>query len=566
MVTRTELWLYIGIGILLSIVATFPLFQHSTYISNHGDINRGLIYSGVARQSILAGHMPLWNPYLCGGSPLLADVESWFLQPFFFLTLPFNELMAMKISFALTLCTAFIGFAVLGRKILGFGNMGALTFGLIMAFSGYISQHLAEGYYVWISSAWIPWFLLTGILSLKYTRYIPIAGLMLAFMFGGGSMHMVVYSLVFLGLLFLFQKSSVTISKRILILLGIILSFIVFASVKLLPTLSVLATNESRLGFTPSITLLPNMLLSRGVLPAISYNGDMYRWGEFGNYIGYISVVLVCIALLYKRKGIWNRYRGFFLASIIMFALAFSTFPLTHGIVSKVGDLFRMPSRLMIFPLIGVAIFAARGMDSIRSQQQRLSLAIAIVVVLAADLLSNDYKLFTRTFSIPLPEIHRETTFMRVKHSYTTPDGVYYRAAYIDYLENRGVNDLCRFYQHIPATSTINGSDKKKPYRGEVYLADSAAGSVQLLERSLNKLSIQASIQTATNILVNMNYYQGWKTKEGFVVQDKDGLIAVQVAPGDHTFTLYYAPTIIYWSVLISFSGLLLGLLWFFIV
>src|SRR3989344_3741598 len=87
---RTELWLFIGIGIVLSIVATFPLFQHSTYISNHGDINRGLIYSGVARDAILSGHMPTWNPYLCGGGPLLADVESWFLQPFFFLTLPFD--------------------------------------------------------------------------------------------------------------------------------------------------------------------------------------------------------------------------------------------------------------------------------------------------------------------------------------------------------------------------------------------------------------------------------------------------------------------------------------------
>lgn len=541
---RRELGLYIGIGIVLSIVATFPLFQHSTYISNHGDINRGLIYSGVARESILAGNMPFWNHYLCGGNPLLADLESWFLQPFFFLTLPFNELVAMKISFVLTLCVAFMGFAVLGRKILGLQHLGALTFGLVMGFGGYISQHLAEGYFVWVSSAWIPWVIITGISSLHHRRYIPITGLLLAFMFGAGSMHMVVYSLLFLGLFFLFQKSSVLMYKRIAILCGIILCFSIIASIKLIPVLSVLAINESRIGFTPSITLLPKMLFARGTLSAISYNSDLYRWGEFGNYVGYITIVLAGVGLGYRREGLWQKYRGFFLASAIVLVLAFSTFPITHGIVSKVGDLFRMPSRLMIFPLFGIAILAARGIDITASQKQRLPLAIAIVSLLAADLVSNDYTLFGRMLLVPLPEIHRETTFMRVKHSYTTQDETYYRAAYIDYLENRGVNDLCRFYQAAPSTSAINSSDKKKPNRGEVYLLEPTAGTAKLVTRDSNKLTIQDDVHTATSIVVNMNYYPGWKTKEGFFVRSQDGLIAVDVPAGISRVTLLYRPSI----------------------
>ena len=176
-----------------------------------------------------------------------------------------------------------------------------------------------------------------------------------------------------------------------------------------------------------------------------------------------------------------------------------------------------------------------------------MTVAIGILIVLVVDLISNDYNLFSRTLSVPIPEeIHVESKFMRVKHSHTTPDEKYYRAAYIDYLENRGVNDLCRFYQYAPATSAINSSDKKKPDKGEVYLDTKESGNVQLIRRDLNGLTIHAEIQTPTSVMINMNYYPGWKTEEGFAVQSKDGLIEVPLRQGDYTLTLQYSPKILY--------------------
>lgn len=552
------------IGVACAYLATLPLLQHSTYISNHGDINRGLIFAGVARQAVLSGELPLWNPYTCGGSPMLADVESWFLQPFFFLTLPLNELVAMKISYTLTLLSVFLGFTLLGRKVLRFQLLGAVTFGFILSFGGYLSQHLAEGYYVWGSMAWVPWFLLAGMLSIRKPRYIFLAGLMLVFMFGAGSMHMVVYSLLFLGLVTLFQTSPITMRRRGAILIGIILWFAILASIKLLPALSILETNESRLGFTPPVTLLPQMLFARGILPPLHHGDIVYRWGEFGTYIGFVSIVLVCAGLVCKRQRIWIQYREFLIARVLMLVLAFTSFPITHGVLSNIMDLFRMPSRLMIFPLIGLSILAARGMDVISSNKRRLSLAIALLLLLAVDLISNDYQIFSRTFSIPLPELHIETIFMRVKRSYSTPDDTYYRAAYVDYRENRGVNDLCRFYQRTPSTSAINGSLRKKVDRGEVYVSDAAAGSVELLSRNPQQLTIAANIQTATSLMVNMNYYSGWNTKEGFPVHEQDGLIAVALPPGEHKITLVYAPSVVFWGALISSVGMLVGIFWFF--
>lgn len=549
---------------MLSIVATFPLFQHTATISNHGDINRALIFSGIAREELLQGTLPLWNQYTCGGGPLLADVESWFLQPFFFLTLPFTELSALKISYTLTLVSAFVGFTFLGRRVLNFGHLGALTFGCIMAFSGYISQHLAEGYYVWVSSAWIPWFLLAGITSMKNIRYIPLVGLFLAFMFGSGSMHMVVYSLLFLGLVFLFQKSDTPRIKRFLIFLGIIISFALLASIKLLPSLTVIATDTSRPGFTLPPSFLPQMLLGRGLVPPVKYNGISYRFGEFGNYVGIGGVFLACISLAVLRKDLWKKYHAFFLASLVLLVLAFTTLPLTHGYISRVTDLFRIPSRLMIFPVIGLGILAAYAVDAISRTKRIPILASILFIVLSFDLVSNDFTLFSRMFTLPLPEIHVEDTFMRVRDAYSTKDEKYYRAGYIDFLEKRGINGLCRFYQVQPSTTAIDNSSKMKQDRGELYVEEKDSGSVELISRSASALEFRVNASKAVHVIFNMNYYPGWKTREGFLVTNRDGLIAIEVPAGEYTSTLEYRPTVIYWGIAISSLSALLGILWFF--
>lgn len=561
---RREIALYIGIGIVFSIVATFPLFQHSASISNHGDINRGLIFSGIAKESIFAGQLPLWNPYTCGGGPMLADLESWFLQPFSVVTLPFDELFAMKLSYTLTLFTAFLGFAFFGRRILSLGHVASLTFAVILAFGGYITQHLAEGYYVWVSSAWIPWFLLTGMLSLQNIRWVPVASLMLAFMFGAGSMHMVVYSLLFLTLVFISAFSEKKFYYRIGLLLIIVLFFLLFAGIKLWPAFSLLQADESRAGFKLPFNFLPQMLLSRGLVPPVMYNGISYRFGEFGNYIGYICLLLAAFPLLYARarKRIWNTYKPFFIASLLMLLIAFTSLPITHGFISHITDLFRIPSRVMIFPLIGIAILAARGIELLAQHRNTRIVSLGIFLLLACDLLSNDVLLFSRTFPLPLPELHIENKFMRVHDGYTTPDEVYYKAAYVDFLERRGTNGLCRFYQQHPSTSSINKSDKQRPDKGEVYLEDSGIGKVRLLTRNTNSVKIYANLTRPGIVVVNMNYYPGWKSDTEFPVHEHHGLIATDVPQGEHFFTLQYRPDEVSWGIAITTLGILFSIGW----
>ncbi|HSX25309.1 MAG TPA: hypothetical protein VLG69_05060 [Candidatus Andersenbacteria bacterium] len=549
------------LGLVFAGISTAPLYIHLSYISNHGDINRGLVYSAIAHRDLLRGHLPYWNQYICGGSPLWGDLESWFLQPFFLLTLPFSAVIAMKLMYTLCLAAAFLGFYIFARRILDFKIFGSGMFAFIMAFSGYLSGHLAEGYYVWIASAWVPWFLLFSILSLKNIKYAGPAGMMLAFMFLSGSMHMVVFSLLFIGIVFLFQSKKIKISRRCISLLFIVFFFIILAAIKLLPTFSVLTANISREGFAPSLQELPNMLLARGTVSPLTSNGQTIRWAEFGAYTGYGVFLLACIGAIIWKNKIWNTYKAYLVASAIFLCISFISLPIAHGFLSHITDLFRMPSRVIWFGIFGIALVSGFAIDNISGSRIKFAMTLCIISFIAIDLLSNNIVLFSRTFSIPIPELHAESTFQRVSHAYSTHDELYYRAIYIDFLENRGTNDVCRFYQAGPFTRTIDSTDPRSRFMGEVALRDPDSGTVSYTMNDQSEYTIHATVTSPTTILVNQNYYPGWKTDSKLSVKNTEGIIGIHVMPGAYNFSLLYKPYAVYWGAIISMIGIVLGVL-----
>ena len=560
---RKEFIVVSCIGLLLAGIATASLYIHPNYISNHGDVNRGLIYNAIAKRDILSGHFPAWNQYICGGMPVVGDLESWFLHPIFFLTLPFSDVLAMKIAYTLVLFSSFIGFYVFARIILKFKIAGAVLFAIILAFSGYVSAHLAEGYYVWVASAYVPWFLLFAMLALKNLKFIPLAGLMLAFMFGAGSMHLAVYSMLFMGIMYAFPIVKNKFFRRVAIWMAIGMFFVILSAVKLLPALSLLTATSSREGFALALTMLPEMLFGRGLLGPVISAGQTIRWGEFDAYIGVVASVLTLFGAFMLRKKIWQEYRSFLVASIVMAVIAFLPLPITHGFISHIFDLFRMPSRVLLFSVFGIALVAGYTIDTISSSRIKIGIKLLIIFVIALDLVSNDATLFSRTFTVPLPEMHIETTFQRVSHAYTSGDEAYYRAVYIDYLENRGTNDVCRFYQVGPYSRAIDETDPRYISHGEVYVDDANAGTVSYSMNPRSKYNIHANIQSETRIIINQNYYPGWGTNSGYAVENYHGVIAIPVAPGMHDITLRYNPHTVYWGMAISLIGCLVGgMLW----
>src|SRR5262245_11925502 len=90
---------------------------------------------------ITQGQLPLWNPYIFGGMPLLASIQPGALYrgTWFFAVLPPQA--AMNVMVITTYHVALIGTYLYGRRV-GMSRVGAVLAGVTFSFGGYMVAHL----------------------------------------------------------------------------------------------------------------------------------------------------------------------------------------------------------------------------------------------------------------------------------------------------------------------------------------------------------------------------------------------------------------------------------------
>lgn len=64
-------------------------------------------------------------------------------------------------------------------------------------------------------------------------------------------------------------------------------------------------------------------------------------------------------------------------------------------------------------------------------------------------------------------------------------------------------------------------------------------------------------------MLINQNYHKAWKSKEGFEIINKDGLVAVKIPQGTHNVNLYVFQDKILLGLLLFSIALILGIYFF---
>ena len=123
-----------------------------------------------AWETLRGGHLPLWNPLLGMGAPLLANYQSGLLYPpnwLYFILAAIGGTPAlawgMSLLVAAHLAWAAIGMAFLARR-LGLGILAQIISGLAFSLSGYL---VARAGFLSINAsvAWVPWVIL-GVASL----------------------------------------------------------------------------------------------------------------------------------------------------------------------------------------------------------------------------------------------------------------------------------------------------------------------------------------------------------------------------------------------------------------
>jgi len=115
-----------------------------------------------AWQQIFSGRLPLWNPMLGMGAPLIANYQSaifypphWIYGLFYILGDTALMAWAQGLMVAIHLILAAVGMAMLVRR-LGLGQLAQTVAGLSFGFSGYL---VARAGFLSINAAvvWLPW-------------------------------------------------------------------------------------------------------------------------------------------------------------------------------------------------------------------------------------------------------------------------------------------------------------------------------------------------------------------------------------------------------------------------
>lgn len=562
---------------IISLIFVYPIFQN---IKNWGihDWDQHLMYNGVPKQTILKfNQFPLWNPYYCGGNAMLANPQSSFLNPLFISVLIFGEVLGLKLLILFYLVIGLFGMFLLSRK-LGISMISSYLSSFVFMLSGLYAMHLSVGHTVWVQMALIPYVFLFYLKSLKQIKYIFLSSLFMAFIFLSGG----VYPLFFIALFLVFYSILMTVKgwKKLRLvylknILMIFLLFILFSSIKLIPTIEF--TNEH--SFVKKdiqdsdFKKIFDALTFRDVELRMDYmydysingHGVIWGWHEYHAYIGFIPLILFLLGsvLLFRKE--WP----LILIAIIFFFIAWG-----NNSIINIWEVLRQlpfmsdlhgPSRFLtvfVFSsslIIGkfTSIFENKGIffDFGKRKFNVLKIILAwFALIIFIDLFLVNSQLFEHSFVREPLEVEEQ--------EFTQVTGDREKTQYPIFLSNLGIVNC--FERVKPELKAIPEFDTGSPaaysnFIGMTYMLENNK-TQQITYFSPNKVIVETD-QSGTLVL-NQNYVKGWKVKDG-EVKNVNGLIGTDIERNKE-IVFYYLPNSFVFGFIVSLISIIIGLFLFY--
>ncbi len=350
-----------------------------------------------AFQTLSQGYLPLWNPQLGMGAPLLANYQSALIYPPTYLLMITGTAWGHGLLVALHLMWAGIGMVVLTRH-LGLGLFGQSVSALAYSLSGYL---VARGGFLSINAtaAWLPWILFTVDRlvhsletdgprrdTLKATLWFSVA-LALQWMAGHAQTAWYTFVLAFTWACWrtILSRGWNGLKRLSAHLIGAVVIAFGLSAVQLLPTVEYLL-NSHRVSyldpeFAMTYSFWPWRLLDL-LVPGLFGNPAHGNYWGYGNYwedaiyIGALPLILALIAIWRGLRGKDQPSLVRFLMSLALitffFALGKNTplFPLLFRYVPTF-DLFQAPTRWNLILIFVLALLAGIGAENLRAPTGR---------------------------------------------------------------------------------------------------------------------------------------------------------------------------------------------------
>ena len=383
-------------------------------------------YWQAAMAALRDGRIPLWNPNIFMGAPLLANSQVGFFYP---LNWPFWLLLetpyAVSASIILHIGIAAVGAYLAGRRIMRVSVIGGLVTAVTFALGGYLTAQV-EHINQLQGLAWLPWFLVViGTPTKSGWRGVigqsTAVALLFALQLLAGHTQTTFITGIAIGIWLLTQLFA----KRFLrslesnlaqttteqghnrykgyngkavgtfkaglwqfvpLILGAVFALLL-AAVQLLPTLELTSLSSRQGGLAVNEVLsfsLHPLLLTRSFLP--TYNQSL-----FSEYVAILPLILLALAFIAAWQ--WRVHATVFSALVWVLMgilLAFGLFNPLYWLLARLPafNLFRVPARWLILYALGTALLAGVGWDLIRAQcvawQRPLRWFLIIVIAIMA--------------------------------------------------------------------------------------------------------------------------------------------------------------------------------------
>jgi hypothetical protein len=367
-----------------------------------------------AREELLAGNMPLWNPYVGCGHPLHAAQQAALCYPLSTpLIVALGANRGLKVCIFAHLAICFAGTYLLARR-LDISALAASYAALTVTWSGALMGHLAEGHVsIVVVASLVPWFFLSlyGFLakpSAMTTLLLSVAGALCAL---AGHPQIVYYTFVGGGLCaaWSFWLGAAARQRRRVVTWGTCAPVIValLSAVQLLPTLELVRdglteSGRGTAGFS-AIYALNGADVARLFMPYLNGTpfagvpqfdrSDFYH--ERVVYLGLGAPLLATYALTRGRAtnphptsplgrgDLWEWGAACSVLLALAVALGDST-PLL-GVLRRLAPgltVFRCPGRVFCVASLSAALLAGRGLDALARREPRAA-GISIVKPMA---------------------------------------------------------------------------------------------------------------------------------------------------------------------------------------
>jgi hypothetical protein len=384
-----------------------PLFEPGVWFPAGGGDLASLIYPNYrfAAESLRAGDLPLWNPYIQSGAPFAADIQSGLLYPVNLVAFYLAPRVGYRLVEGLALFHVWLAgaLAYAAGRGLRFGRAGALAGGIAYALSDYFVVHVGNLNLV-AGAAWLPLVLLGAHRAAgaawpdgrpgQARRWIGVGALGLAMTALAGHVQPLLFALVVLALTALVHGWATAgpgdgagrrldragrLAPKAAALGGIALLGLGAAAVQLIPAAELTRWSiRAEIPFEKSTeySLPPEQLISL-LVPGFFGRGPDGYWGQWlRTEAGYVGILPLVLAGVYLTLRLRSGTPTVFLLGLVGatgLLVALGGYTALHGLLYRFAPVYgslRAPARTIVLADLAIALMAAGGLSALTAPQR----------------------------------------------------------------------------------------------------------------------------------------------------------------------------------------------------